>query len=234
MRISRALPRRAGPGGTSAQIRPSMCQSSGCSAIDGGERVGDRLHRAGHPVAQPARAVDRHLRVDDQPPAALGEPADGRDAAPRRSARRAAPARRAWSPAGRRTSTGTPPLPRSRSTSRQVDAAVGRATRGAPSVLGRAPPVSGTTRMPRDSPVVDEPPVQRLGLEPLGHGHERAAEPVDEPDAGGVPVAAVRQRHDQRRGPRRAPAPGARRRTTSVPPTIRSLPSVGSRNASCQ
>ena len=55
-----ALPGRSAgrrPGGTSAQIRPSMCQSSGCSAIAVGERVGHRLHRRGRPgpAAGPGR-----------------------------------------------------------------------------------------------------------------------------------------------------------------------------------
>ena len=43
-------------------------------------------------------------------------------------------------------------------------------------------------------PVVDEPPVQRLGLEPLGDGGEPAMG-LGQPYPGHVPVPAVRQRH---------------------------------------
>ena len=83
--------------------------------------------------------------------------------------------------------------------------------------------------------VVEEPAVQRLRLQPLGDGHERAAEEVDEPDAGGVPVPAVRQHHDQaaarcRGAFCRCSRPmhlGAARRSARVL-------SVGSRKASCQ
>ena len=42
-------------------------------------------------------------------------------------------------------------------------------------------------------PVVDEPPVQRLGFEPLGDGGELAAS-LGQPHPGHIPVAAVRQR----------------------------------------
>ena len=47
-------------------------------------------------------------------------------------------------------STGTPPLPRFRSTSRHVTPDSPSQSRST-SVLGRAPPVSGTTRKPSDS-----------------------------------------------------------------------------------
>ena len=53
--------------------------------------------------------------------------------------------------AGRpKNDTGTPPLPRFRSTSRQVGPPSASQSRRT-SELGRGPPVSGTTRMPSDS-----------------------------------------------------------------------------------
>ena len=111
-------------------------------------------------------------------------------------------------------STGTPPLPRFRSTSRQRDAGLAQPVA---EHLGAGSRPAGQRDDPETQglPVVEEPPVERLRLQPLGDGHERAAEEVDEPDAGGVPVPAVRQHHHQATARCRAPsarAPGRRPR----------------------
>ena len=60
-----ARPRRRRVRGTSGQIRPSMCQSSGCSPIVAAKASATCLRRRVDPVAQPARPGDRHLGVDD-------------------------------------------------------------------------------------------------------------------------------------------------------------------------
>ena len=90
-----------------------------------------------------------------------------------------------------------PVRPRSRSTSRHT---VPPPATHSLQHLGAGPRAAGE-RHDTDAeglPVGDEPLVERLRLEPLGDRHERAAQPVDQPDRGGVPVAAVRQgEHDR-------------------------------------
>ena len=225
MRIRRPAAAAAGagrrPSGTSGQIRPSMCQSSGCSRDRGGERVGDRC------IAAVTRSSSRPgpstgtSGWNDEPPARARSnwQTAGMSAAPVCAASSAGPP---GIVAGRpKKSTGTPPRAEV-----AVDEQAGRPAVAEPLAqhLGAGPRPAGERHDPHAQglAVVEEPPVQRLRLEPLGDGHERAAEPVDEPDAGGVPVAAVRQGHDDARGPRRGPARRCSRPTISVPATIRS------------
>ena len=67
-----------------------------------------------------------------------------------------------------------------------VDEQAGRPAVGQPLAqhLGAGPRPAGERDDPHAErlPVVEEAPVERLRLQPLGDGHERAAEPVDEPD----------------------------------------------------
>ena len=206
MRISRRAAGSAGAAGrasagTSGQIRPSMCQSSGCRRSPSANASATACIAPATRSLQPPGPVDRDLRGErrSRQPRSV-ELADAPGSARRRSAAPAAAAA-----AGHRSPSGRRSRPRRRRCR-------GRGRRAGRSTAGLAQPVAehlgagprrrrsaGRSACPSDSPVVEEPPVQRLRLQPLGDGHERAAEAVDEPDAGGVPVAAVRQHH--------APAP---------------------------
>ena len=99
-------------------------------------------------------------------------------------------------------STCTPVRVRSRSAIRHTTL-LSRSRSTSTSNGGRSPPVSGQHLEAQALPVGDEPAVQRLRLQPLGDGGERAVV-LDQPHAGHVPVAAVRQRQDRAAARRRA------------------------------
>ena len=159
------------------------------------ERLGDGLHRRGHPVLEPPGAGHRDLRGEDEPPALLGELAHGGHE------RRAGLGGQQGGPAG----PGRRPAEEGDGNAAGAQVAIDQEARH-PAVLEPFPEHLRARPGPsgeRDDPepqrlaVGEEPAVEGLGLQALGDGHERAAEIVDEPDPGGVPVAAVRQDHDQ-------------------------------------
>ena len=175
-----------------------MCQSAGCAAMLRANRSANAWVTA---VTSLETGVERCLEIDDPVVAVV---LDVR--------RNQMGARWRWpaspDPAGNRVgspkkSTSTPVRVRSRSAIRQTSL-LSRSRSASTSNGGRSPPVSGKHLEAQAFPVVDEPAVQRFGLEPLGDGGEGAVL-LGEPHAGHVPVAAVRQRQDRRRGRRPLP-----------------------------
>ena len=114
--------------------------------------------------------------------------------APRRSAPPGRPGRPGAAPSRRRS----PPRRRCRTgpCRPRWQTSLPARSRWAITPNGCGPPVVGTTSMPRPWRNVEEPLEDRLGLEPLGDGGERAGADQDHPAARLLEVAHVRQRVD--------------------------------------
>jgi hypothetical protein len=228
---------RGGSGGTyrprSGRARPVL----GALGDARGERVGHALAvAAGPPVASRPGSVDRQTSVPDvDGPAAVGEPAIGRGqrgAGPGRQPR-AGPPGMVAPPAER--STGTPPAPEV-AVDQQADPAA--AVQPLAQHRGARPRPAGE----RDHAhaqrlaVRQEPPVERLGPQPLGHGQERArpaSRPATRPAASQLPLcgSATTTPRPVGRGPASmCSTTGAH----GVGHDPLAGPSRGSRKASCQ
>src|SRR3954471_21442393 len=138
-----------GSGGTSAQIRPSMCQSSGCAAIEVVNASATAcMAVATRSLSRPGPSTGTSGEKTSRQPRPVNWQTAGTRAAPVWAASSAAPPGIvACRP---KKETGTPPLPRFRSTSRQVTPPSASHSLST-SVLERGPPVSGTTPKPSDS-----------------------------------------------------------------------------------
>ena len=171
-----------------ARAAAACASPAGAAAMPVCEGVGQRLRHRRHVGVR-----DRLVRTAIRQPSAVNDRCTGSSVAPvaqregrgagghpRRRAEELAPRRRAPTGRGRRAGTACRrPASRSVSTSNG-----GRLAAGQRQHLHAERLAEG-----------DEPVVQRLGLQPLGDGRERHAGGAA-PGAGGVPVAAVRQRQD--------------------------------------
>ena len=182
----------------------------------GGEVVGQRLGAASRPgrAAGPRQDLDRRVdALTPQPPSSVNHRLHRQQ---RGAGRRGEQRRAARHPGGLAEELDLDAVAGQVAVGEQADVPARRAAaRRAPPPAGARPPVSGSTSMPSALAVGDEPVEERLGL-------SRSATVVngppcvDQPEAGDVPVAHVRQREDD--APCRAPARrrGARSRGRCV------------------
>jgi hypothetical protein len=208
-----------------------MCQSSGCFAIVPANASATVC------IAVPTRSFSRPgpstgtsgANVRRQPRSVKAQTV-GMSAPPVCAARSAAPP--GIVAARPKNVTGTPPLPRLRSTRRQVDPPSASQSRST-SELGRGPPVSGTTRMPRDSRYSRK---RRYS----DSGFSRSATVMNGPPRKSMNQTAAASQFPLCGRAITSPRPSScafctcSRPITSVPVTIRSVLSVGRRKASCQ